>query len=423
MSLFKKKEKAMPPLNSSDSANTESRVIDAEVHLDIPDDEIWTYRVEGLAAPHINKPYKNFTLKKIIFTLVILVAVSLSCYFSVRTVQSDTFEYATADGGYELSKFSNTGYVTELTIDYVSDIEYDRTNEDVTSNFEIVKDETKKVVSVGKYAFNCDGTVKVINIGAEVLNIDPKAFYSCWSLQRIEVDENNPNYCDIDGVLYNKDMTQVINYPCNHDQYLREKYGYEAEPYRADSDEKYVKDIQTYVVPSTVKTIGQLAFAYTNLRTIYLPEGLETIETLGVFKLHEPKDQYSNTPSLDNIYTYKAEKAVTETVFTSEEELGEIYLSLPETLTYIGSDAFSYNQTLTYLFIPKAVTFIGHHAFWDTVYKEGGELIGVTQIFAEADEDTFKKEVKTGDQWRPQYDYMLFKKSVDVVYGAERQAK
>ncbi len=421
MSLFKKKEKAVPPLDATDSANTESRVDDAEVTLDIPEDEIWTYQVEGLAAPHINKPYKNFTLKKVIFTLVILVAVSLSCYFSVRTVQSDNFEYDTVDGGYVFSKFSNTGYITELTIDYVADIEYDRTIEDVTKNFTIVKDETKKVVSVGKYALNCDGTVKVINIGAGVEHIDPKAFYSCWSLQTIEVDEANPNYCDVDGVLYNKDMTEVICYPCNHDQYLREKYGYEEEPYRADVTEQYRKDIQTYVVPSTVKKIGQLCFNYANLRDIYLPEGLETIETLAVFKLHEPKDQYSNTPSLENVYTYKPEKEVTDSRFTSQEALGEIYNSLPDGLQYIGSDAFSYNQVLGYMYIPESVTFIGHHAFWDTVYKENGELVGVTQIYAQADEDTFEKNVTTGDQWRPQYDYMLFKKSVDIVYSAERQ--
>ena len=29
-------------------------VLQEEIHLDIPEDEIWTYQVEGLAAPHIN---------------------------------------------------------------------------------------------------------------------------------------------------------------------------------------------------------------------------------------------------------------------------------------------------------------------------------------------------------------------------------
>ena len=55
--------------------------------LDIPEDEIWTYQIEGLAAPHINKPYKSAKLKKIILSLVIIVAVSLSILFSLLALQ------------------------------------------------------------------------------------------------------------------------------------------------------------------------------------------------------------------------------------------------------------------------------------------------------------------------------------------------
>ncbi len=398
--------------------------VEEPIVLDIPEDEIWTYQVPGLAAPHINKPYKYYTFKKIIFTITIIIAVSLSVYFSIRTVQHDTFEYEDASQGtYQLSKFSNTGYITELEIDYVSEIVYDENNGNPETNFEIVKDETKKITEIREYALNCDNNVKVVYIGKDVEKIDGKSFYSCWQLERFEVDEENPYYCDIDGVLYNKDKTVLINYPCNHDNYLREKYGYDAEPYRADADEKYVKEIQTYVVPSTVKELGELCFSYVNLRNIYLPEGLETIGSLSVFKLHEPKDQYSNIASLDNVYSYKTDKAVESTVFTSEEELGDVYYSLPEGLKVIDSDAFSYNQALTYVYIPDSVEFIGHHAFWDTVYKEDGELKGVTQIDAALTEEEFESKVEEGDQWKPQYDFLLFKKSIDTVYSSERQAK
>jgi len=394
--------------------------LQADIQLDIPEDEIWTYQVEGLAPPHINKPYKHYGLKKFIFAIVIIIAVSLSMYFSVRTVQSDVFEYSTTDGGYQFDKFSNTGYITELTIDYVSDVEYDNENNDPATNFTVVKDETKKITSIREYTFNCDGTIQKITIGADVDYVDPKAFYSCWALKQIEVDENNPNYCDVDGVLYNKDMTEVICYPCDHDQYLREKYGYEKELYTAEITPEYQRDVQTYVVPSTVKTIGELCFNYANLREIYLPEGLEAIETLAIFKLHERKDEWSTTPSLSNVYTYKTENVVSDPHFTSQEALGEVYLSLPEGLKFIGSDAFSYNQALTYVYIPASVTEIGHHAFWDTCYKQDKQVMGVNIINVAASEDEFKS-VDTGDNWRPQYDYLLFKKSVDVAYSAERQ--
>ncbi|MBE6801082.1 MAG: hypothetical protein E7529_07735 [Ruminococcaceae bacterium] len=390
-----------------------------DVQLDIPEDEIWTYQVPGLAAPHINKPYKHYNLKKAIFVVVIIVAVSLSMFFSVIALQNDTFEYTETEQGIEFSKFSNTGYLYELDIDYVSDIEYIPGNNDPKTNFKVVKDTSKPITSVRQFTLNCDDKIKTIRIGADVTDVDTKAFYSCWALQNIEVDENNPNYCDVDGVLYNKDKTAVLCYPCDHDEYLRQKYGYEKELYKDEVTPEYERDIQTYVVPSTVEIIDEMCFNYANLRVIYLPEGLKRIETLAVFKLHEKADQWGTTPSLVNIYSYKSDK-VTSTHFTSEKALGEVYNSLPEGLEFIGSDAFSYNQALSYVYIPESVTYIGHHAFWDTVYKEDGELKGVTKIDVAFSEEEFNN-LEIGDDWKPKYDYLLFKKAVETVFDAERQ--
>ena len=390
-----------------------------DIRLDIPEDEIWTYQVPGLAAPHINKPYKYYNLKKAVFVIAIVVSVSLSMLFSIMALKTEPFEFNEIENGYEFSKFSNTGYLYELDIDYVSDIEYIAGNNDPATNFKVVKDESKPVTSVREFTLNCDDKITTIRIGADVLDIDGKAFYSCWALQNIEVDENNPNYCDVDGVLYNKDKTEVLCYPCNHDEYLRQKYGYEAEPFSADVTPEYERDIQTYVVPSTVKKVGEMCFNYANLRYIYLPEGLETIETLSFFKLHERQDEWSNTPSLINIYTYKSTDIV-DSHFTSQEALGEVYLSLPEGLKYIGSDAFSYNQNLQYAYIPSSVTYLGHHAFWDTCYKEDDQIKGVDVLNIAHSEEEFRN-ITVGDDWLPEYDHILFKKPVDKNFSAKRK--
>lgn len=406
----------------SKKAKKQNKVNDwqTDVHLDIPEDEIWTYQVPGLAAPHINKPYKHYNLKKFIFVIVIIIAVSLSMFFSIKALQNDTFEYNETEQGIEFSKFSNTGYIYELDIDYVSDVEYIPGNNDPNTNFKVVKDTSKPIKSVRQFTLNCDDKIKTIRIGADVELVDAKAFYSCWALQNIEVDENNPNYCDVDGVLYNKDKTAILCYPCDHDEYLRQKYGYERELYKDEVTPEYERDIQTYVVPSSVVKIDQMCFNYANLRVIYLPEGLKTIETLAIFKLHERVDEWGTTPSLTNIYSYKSDK-VTDTRFTTQKALGEVYKSLPEGLEFIGSDAFSYNQALSYVYIPKSVTYIGHHAFWDTVYKEDGELVGVTVMNVAVSEETLEKNVEIGDDWLPKYDYLLFKKAIDVNYSSERE--
>ncbi len=392
----------------------------ADVELNIPEDEIWTFQVPGLAAPHINKPYKYYNLKKALFVIVIIVAVSLSIYFSVLALQNDTFDYTETANGIEFSKFSNTGYLTELEIDYVSDIEYIPGNNDPATNFKVVKDTTKPIKSVRQFTLNCDDKIKTITIGANVEFVDPKAFYSCWALQNIEVDENNPNYCDVDGVLYNKDKTEILCYPCDHDEYLRQKYGYEKELYRDEVTPEYERDIQIYIVPSTVTKIGEMCFNYANLRKIYLPEGLKTIETLAIFKLHERVDQWSTHPSLENVYTYTAEN-VSDPHFADEATLGDVYISLPEGLEYIGSDAFSYNQNLSCVYIPESVIYVGHHAFWDTCYKEDGELKGVSVMNVAKSESEFTNKTEIGDNWIPQYDYLLFKKDIDIKYETARQ--
>ena len=52
-------------------------VLQEDIHLDIPEDEIWTYQVPGLAAPHINKPYKYHNLKKALFVQKLLLTKTL----------------------------------------------------------------------------------------------------------------------------------------------------------------------------------------------------------------------------------------------------------------------------------------------------------------------------------------------------------
>jgi len=197
-----------------------------DVVIDVPDDEIWTYQIEGLAAPHINKPFENFMLKKVIFTVLILIAVFLSMYFSVRVVSRAPFEFNQNETGYEFTKFNNTGYIKELEIDYATELVTNKEVSDPEKNFTLKKDETKPVTSIAEYCFNCDEVVQTIYIGKDVKEIDGKAFYTCRALRQIIVDEENEYFSDIEGVLYNKDKTEIICYPMNHSAYLREKHGY-----------------------------------------------------------------------------------------------------------------------------------------------------------------------------------------------------
>lgn len=386
-----------------------------EYTLNISDDEIWTYQIEGLQAPHINQPFKNAKRNKLIVVIVLLLAISCSIYLSVRAVHNDTYKYKDlGDGTYELVKFSNPGNITDITIDYVVDLE---TGE---------KDTSKPISVINEYAFNCDEKLNSISFGKDVKEIDGKSIYSCWWVQNVWIDDENPYYCDLDGVIYNKDLTEVVFYPNDHDKYLRAQLGYDnllddegkpmeelwgtTERYDEDFLAEYNKQIRTYVVPSTVKTVGQLAFAYSNITDLYLPEGVTHMESMAVFK---------NTVLL-NVYSYTADKQITDVTYKAIPHMKTVYNSLPEGLEYIGSDCFYYCRGLNYMYIPASVSYIGHHAFWDAIYEENDELKGITAIDTDMSEEELEN-IETGDQWRPQYDYMLFKKSVDVNYSTERK--
>ena len=397
----------------------------AEYTIDIPDDEIWTYRIEGLQEPRVGVKIKNAKQKKIIVVIVLLVAISLSIFMSVRALYVKEYSYRQRDNGdYILYSYSNPGEVREVTVDYFVD---------KNGN----KDESKPIKEIMNFAFNCDGDVWKINVGKDVDKLTGESFYSCWALQYVDIDDANPYYCDVDGVVYSKDMKEIIYYPIDHDRYLRLKEGYAeldkdgvqhsklvdddgremeelwgaTEKYDEAYFNEYNRKVRTYVIPSSVEVIGPMCFSYVNVNYIYIPEGVREIGNMSFFD--------SGNIWEFNSYTYDA--PVTDTSYKAIESFKTQYPSLPEGLEKIGSDCFTKDKGISYMYIPNSVKEIGHHAFWDTCFKEDGELKALSKMCVAApDEATFKKQTKAGDQWLPKYEKHLIHYNIDVEYGAKR---
>ena len=443
-----------------------------EYTLDIPDDEVWTYHIDGLQAPKIGASYDNARKLKILVVVTLLIAISLSIGFSVRALKTTEYKYSELDDGtYELVSYTNPGSVRDIRIDYVDG------------------DPSKPITALHDYAFNCDGAIERIYIGKDVKQIDGKSIYSCWNVQYVDIDDDNPYYCDVDGVVYTKDMTKIIFYPTDYDRTLRIKEGYAhltwecevcgrqydvntgdpdngiapgtlptefpedfvcpgnngkpcdsktnsyyqayhseleednggemwelwgtTEKYDEAFYEEYNLKTRTYIVPSTVTEIGQLAFAYANLTELYIPEGVKVIGNQALFKIE----------TLRHIYSYKTDTKITGTFYDTLPQLTNVYNSLPEGLESIGSDAFYHLRGLDYMYIPSSVTKIGHHCMWEAIYKDDDskELVGITEVNVAADEETFKNNCERGESWVPEYNNGLFSKKVPVNYGAKRK--
>ena len=115
------------------------------------------------------------------------------------------------------------------------------------------------VTSIGDYAFAICSSLTGITIPNSVTSIGKDAFQDCSKLTSINVSDNNRNYSSIDGVLFNKDKTEIIQYP-------EEK---ESKSYKIPNSVTSIGDWEFYIcssltnitIPESVTSIGECAFA------------------------------------------------------------------------------------------------------------------------------------------------------------------
>gem|GEM_PF-860929 len=127
------------------------------------------------------------------------------------------------------------------------------------------------VTSIGAHAFRACSSLTSITIPNSVTSIGDWAFLVCSGLTSINVETNNPNYCSVEGVLFNKDKTRLIQYPGG-------KQG-------------------AYTIPNSVTSIGDRAFYNcTGLTSVTIGNSVTSIEYVA----------FSNCSSLTSV-TIEAE--------------------------------------------------------------------------------------------------------------------
>lgn len=154
---------------------------------------------------------------------------------------------------------------------------------------------------INMHAFCGCEAITQIRIPASVKEFDGSCFAGC-NIASYEVDSNNPYFSVVDGVVFNKDFTELVAFPSAYPN-------------------------KHFVVPQTVKTIGCSAFMYSQIETIEFPIGLTTIEASAF--------ESSNLRSID----------------------------LPDTVTNIGLYAFQFCHKLEELKLSNCVSKIREQTF------------------------------------------------------------
>jgi len=165
---------------------------------------------------------------------------------------------------------------------------------------------------------NCETLTKV-RIPKTIASIEHYAgwedcknpFAGCTSLEAIEVDEQNPQMCSVDGVLFNKDKTWLYCYPGGAIQ-------------------------ESYIVPESVECIGMNAFSQNSyLAKVYMPNSVTRI-CGGVFAYCKSLSSIRLSESLEYIPAYTFDKC---------ESLH--FLEIPENVRGFGESVFRWSPIKT----------------------------------------------------------------------------
>lgn len=157
-------------------------------------------------------------------------------------------------------------------------------------NKRIAYDIPNGVKSFGDCAFDSCSTLKNITIPDSVTSIGWGVFSGSTSLTNIDVSENNLNYSSYEGVLFNKNKTELIKYPIGNE---RTSYNIPAGVINFGDVFSDCKNLVNITIPNSVTNIGIGAFwQCANLASITITNSVTSIDNYAFYDCKNLKDIY-----------------------------------------------------------------------------------------------------------------------------------
>ncbi len=208
----------------------------------------------------------------------------------------------------------------------------------------------ENVSSIYQNAFKNCSSLTTMEIPENVDYIEGGAFYGCTGLTAFILDEDNQNYTTLNGVLFNKEITEIIAIPGG---------------------------LTSVPIPETMTVIGDYAFSGCfSLTSLDIPESITSIG----------KYAFDDCSALTSISIPESVTAIKECTFRGCSSLTSI--NIPQTVTSIGYSAFSGCSSLTSIVIPESITVIEKNTFEDCSALLSIELSdSITEIGERAFED------------------------------------
>ena len=234
---------------------------------------------------------------------------------------------------------------------------------------------------------------KTLTIPHTVKKITDQSFFSLTNLEAFIVDERNPYFKSVDGVLYTKDGRVLLCYPAKkQDETFIVPDGVVIIAYYAFSNNDYLKEI---ALPETLTKIAEGAFSgVKRLEAINIPDSVTIIEKNAFFKCI----------ALANVTLGQGLKTLGDEAFYHCNSIEKIVL--PDSLTKIGVKVFMQCYSLKEVVLPSTIKEIPTAMFSSCTALRSIELPNtVTTIFENAFSATGLKEI-------------IFPEGIKHIYGA-----
>ena len=234
--------------------------------------------------------------------------------------------------------------------------------------------ETYHVVRIGDSAFGACFQITSISIPASVREMGELPFLSLSGLKSFVVDDANPLYCSVGGVLYSKDQKTLLCYPNARGKTFSVPEGTQNILSGAFFN---CFELESITLPESLDSIGFIAFtSCINLRELTIPRGLKDLQIYAFAKCASlqkvdfkapleklPMYTFDSCSALSDITLPEGMKSLGDWAFGYCVSLEQI--KLPSTLEAIEGAAFSNCSKLAAIELPQGLKRLGNFAFGD----------------------------------------------------------
>lgn len=195
---------------------------------------------------------------------------------------------------------------------------------------------SQNIKKLGSLVFGYDVSLQKVVIPVGVKDIVGSAFAGCSSLKEISVDTDNALFTSYNGALYTKNMKKVVKCPIA--LYASSYQIPEGVEEISDNAFDGCKNIESFILPKTVKSIGSSAFSNCNMSSISLPEDLSYVGSM----------VFSDCEQLESLVIPENVEDIPMMFAAFCDKLS--YLYLPANVKKIGLSAFSRCKAMTMVY-------------------------------------------------------------------------